>query len=286
MSTLIFDDVNAALLNRLQTVMQEGQEYAPRGKPVYELRGTAVAFDMKRPVVTLTKRKLGYRFMTAEAAWILSGDNRLATIKRYSPFIWEFSDDGMFYSGAYGPRIIDQLTYVCDMLAEDPDTRQAVIDVWRPNPRAGRDIPCTLSFQFLARDGKLHCVQSMRSSDIWLGYPYDAFNAAMLTGYIILLLRDRKSKTRADLKIGTHTMLVGSQHVYEKDVKDVAPLLADFDSHVFVQPEFDPDLFDSPQGLIDHLWNIAAKNWGQVTVDYLGSEIEQHLARGGTGSGG
>lgn len=280
MTTLVFDDVNMAIWNRLRTVLEDGDRYAPRGKPVTEVRGTAVAFDMAFPVCTLKERKLGYRFMCAEAAWILSGDNRLETIKRYSPFIWEFSDDGFFYQGAYGPRIVDQLTYVCDMLADDPDTRQAVIDVWRPNPRPGRDIPCTLSFQFMIRGGALHCVQSMRSSDVWLGYPYDAFNASMLSGYIMLLLRDRKERGRKDLRLGTHTMLVGSQHVYDKDKEAAQRVVGSPDAHVFEQLVFEPYEFASPQALIDHLWDLAAQDWFALPhMGYLVKELYDHAAK-------
>lgn len=274
MNSLVFDDVDMALYNRLATVLAEGDTHAPRGKPVREIRGTSVSFDMTRPVCTLKARKLGYRFMCAEAAWILSGDNRLETIKRYSPFIWEFSDDGFFYSGAYGPRIIDQLTYVCDMLSDDADTRQAVIDVWRPNPRPGRDIPCTLSFQFMIRNGALHCIQSMRSSDVWLGYPYDAFNASMLSGYVMLLLRDRKTRGRKGLWLGSHTMLVGSQHVYEKDLEGARAVL-DGDERLFTQPNFDPYNFESPQQLIDHLWALAANDWETASYrNYLREELQ------------
>lgn len=266
-------DANAALASILDNVMQNGVVSSPRGKPVRELIGTATTFDMRYPLVTLSARKLGYRFAPAEAAWIISGDNRLETIKRYSPFIWEFSDDGFFYSGAYGPRVIDQLTYVCDVLSDDHDTRQAVIEVWRPNPRPGRDIPCTLSYQFIARGGRLHCIQSMRSSDAWLGYPYDVFNAAMLTGYIILLLRDRKARGRSPLEVGSHTMFVGSQHIYEPQW-EAAKACVDSESVDFTHRPFNPQEFNSPQQLVDHLWKLAARDWdalapGTFLVDEL-----------------
>jgi thymidylate synthase len=260
MTTSIFPNIDQALSHALDRVMTCGQESAPRGKRVRELVGEAISFDMRYPIVTKPSRKIGYRFYPAEAAWILSGDNRLETIKRYSPFIWEFSDDGFFYQGAYGPRVVDQLTYVCDVLADDPDTRQAVIEVWRPNPRPGRDIPCTLSYQFLARDGMLHCVQSMRSSDVWLGYPYDAFNAAMLTTYIILLLRERKKRGRKGLKLGHHTLVVGSQHIYEPQWQSALDFVYDADT-VAYEPTL-PEDFDKPQSFIDYLWFMASRTEG------------------------
>lgn len=260
MTTNVFPNIDFALTDALHHVMTNGKESAPRGKKVIELIGEAITFDMRYPIVTKCSRKIGYRFYPAEAAWILSGDNRLETIKRYSKFIWEFSDDGFFYQGAYGPRVVDQLSYVCDVLAEDHDTRQAVIEVWRPNPRAGRDIPCTLSYQFIAREGKLHCIQSMRSSDVWLGYPYDAFNAAMLTTYIILLLRDRATRGRKDLQLGNHTLVVGSQHIYQPQWEGALEFIRDR-SAVDYTP-VDPLKFESPSSLITHLWEKASMEFG------------------------
>lgn len=226
--TKIHPNIDDALREACMDVMTLGTVSSPRGKLIRELIGQRIAFDMRYPLVTNPAREIGYKFYAAEAYWILTGRNDLAFFRDLKmPFIWEFSDDGFFYSGAYGPQIVDQLTYVCDMLSSDPDTRQAVIEVWRPNPRPSRDIPCTLSFQFLARGNKLHCVQSMRSSDVWLGYPYDAFNAAMLTMYIILLLRARKKNPRKGLDVGTHTLVVGSQHLYETNWTNAHKVIAD-----------------------------------------------------------
>lgn len=268
---------NAALAHLLGQILDTGEESAPRGKKVTELLGLSISFDMRQPLVTLCARELGYRFAPAEAAWILSGDNRVETIRQYSRFIWEFSDDGVFYSGAYGPKVVDQLTYVCDVLGNDWDSRQAVIDVWRPNPRAGRDIPCTLSFQFLVRERKLHVVQCMRSSDAWLGYPYDVFNASMLAGYVILLLRDRKAaSTRGDLTLGTHTMMIGSSHVYEQNRDLAVALMRDMDT-LFEYPDFQPYAFDSPDGLVKHLWLLASQDFHRCRVRWLADELGASL---------
>lgn len=257
---MIHPNIDKAMTHAIDMLLSHGNDAKPRGKLVKELIGQSISFDMRFPIVTKPSRKIGYRFYPAEAAWILSGRNDVSYIKRFSPFVDQFSDDGFFYQGAYGPRVVDQLTYVCDMLADDPDTRQAVIEVWRPNPRAGRDIPCTLSYQFLAREGHLHCVQDMRSSDAWLGYPYDAFNATMLTTYIILLLRERKARGRDNLEIGTHTMQVGSQHLYEKDWENALHFLNDHDTANY--PAVDLSEFQSPSHLIEWLFSIAEDKIG------------------------
>lgn len=257
---MIHQNIDKAMTHAIEMLLAHGSAAKPRGKLVRELLGQSISFDMRFPIVTKPSRKIGYHFYPAEAAWILSGRNDVEYIKRFSPFVDQFSDDGFFYQGAYGPRVVDQLTYVCDVLADDLDTRQAVIEVWRPNPRPGRDIPCTLSYQFIARGGHLHCIQSMRSSDVWLGYPYDAFNAAMLTTYIMLLLRERKTRGRDGLRIGTHTMQVGSQHLYEKDWDNAMHFVNDWESSGYTP--VGPDQFETPVSLIQYLRDMAETPFG------------------------
>jgi hypothetical protein len=50
--------------------------------------------------------------MFGEAAWMLRGKNDVATVSKYAGAITRFSDNGITFFGAYGPKIIDQLPYV------------------------------------------------------------------------------------------------------------------------------------------------------------------------------
>jgi thymidylate synthase len=246
----------------LKSVLYHGQDIKPRGKPCKELRAFQTRIDMRFPVVSIAERKMGYKFMTAEAAWILSGDNRLENIKKYSPFIWEFSDDGHFYNGAYGPMIVDQLTYVVDMLEQDQDTRQAILTIWRPNPRPSRDIPCTVSLQWFIRDGKLHCHDTMRSSDCWLGWVYDVFNMSMLSGMILLLLRERQRRSAVahnTLELGDLVLTAGSAHIYEKNYAEVKDIVLNHTTEKF-EAEFHPYEFDNAAHLISHLQALSDRS--------------------------
>ena len=255
------NSANSEWLKLLADIMVKGDEYAPRGMPVKEILCNTTVMDMRHPVVSLADRKMGYKFMTAEAAWILSGDNRIRNIEKYSKFIWQFSDDGEFYNGAYGPMIIDQLTYVCDMLEQDRDTRQAVITIWRPNPRPSRDIPCTTQLQFMIRDGKLHCFDTMRSSDAWLGWVYDVFNMSMLSGYIMLLLRDRAIRRGEEpelLELGNLYLTAGSHHIYDKHYEAAAGIIAKGDEQGYFEYQpFEPYSFENAHELILHLQDLS-----------------------------
>jgi thymidylate synthase len=259
-------DANSAWVSLIRSIVERGEECRPRGLRIKEILCNTTVVDMERPVVSVRARKMGYRFMAAEAWWILTGRNDVASIAPYSPHIASFSNDRYRFDGAYGPKIVDQLRYVVDSLVEDPDTRQAVISIWRPNPRPSRDIACTLTVQFLIRDGRLHCIDSMRSSDAYLGWVYDVFNFAMLSVYVLLMLRYRTGKA---IKLGNLYLTAGSSHLYVdpktdgndhipysiKNVTDIttkyyAPDCAALDERQVPYTPLNVDEFDSPEHLI------------------------------------
>lgn len=244
-------------LDLLHRVYYQGHESAPRGMRIKEVLACAATIDLDQPIVVEPLRDLGYKFMAAEAAWILSGDNRVSTISPFARHIKDFSDDGVFYFGAYGPKIIEQLSYVCQKLAEDNDTRQAVLTIWREKPGQTKDVPCTISAQWFIRDGQIHCIDTMRSSDLWLGWPYDIFNFSMLTHYIRLLLREHYGIT---VGAGTLTLFAGSQHIYERNFDAVERILNETRGLEGIEgPRVTGVINDMeiPGELIDTLWLYA-----------------------------
>lgn len=246
---------NDAWIQLLRDVLANGRETRPRGMNTKECLGYQTVVDMTRPVVTVAKRIEGqfHRFMCAEAAWILGGDNRVKTIAPYSRMIAKFSDDGRYFRGAYGPKIIDQLTYVVDSLVADSDTRQAVVNIWRENPRPTKDVPCTLSAQWVIRDGVLHCFDTMRSSDAWLGWPFDVFNFSMLSHAIALLIRDRGVTPPS---IGELRFTAASQHIYERNYAQ-AQVCVEHPQEAFKVNPLDPFAFRDVDDLIAALWSLA-----------------------------
>ena len=134
--------------------------------------------------------------------------------------------------------------------------------IWRPNPRDSKDIPCTVSIQWLIRDNTIHCIDNMRSSDIWLGWPYDIFNFTMLTGYIMLLLRERGID---NLKLGNIYLNAGSQHLYSNNFEAAEKILTD--RRQFEIDKFDPYQFDSPTHLKHYLKALSEND-----VEYLDNQ--------------
>lgn len=214
---------NMSWLDTIEKVLV-GQIVMARGLPTRELLHFQSKVLMCDPLVTIMERKLSYRFAAAEALWILTGDNRLQPLVDHAPSFGRFSDDGRTLSGAYGPKVVTQLQYVVDALQQDEQSRQAVMTTWRECPRPSKDIPCTISLQFLIRCGKIHCIVNMRSSDVWLGWPYDIFSFTMITCMVGLLLTQRTSKS---YQLGTLVLNAGSQHIYEPDQEKACNIVFD-----------------------------------------------------------
>lgn len=185
----------------------------PRGMEVKELIGASYKVPMPA-YIDLADRKVNLAFMFAEAKWIISGSNRLADLTPYMAAYKNFSDDGKFLRGAYGPKVIEQLPYVVDTLIKDRDSRQAVMTIWRERPSGSKDVPCTVAGQFFIRENKLQAIMTMRSNDVVLGFTYDVFTFSMIAKSVQLLLNELLSEDQV-VELGDLTVNPGSLHLYE-----------------------------------------------------------------------
>jgi thymidylate synthase len=202
-----------------------GREVEPRGKLTKELLHQSLEIDMRRPVLRNPERKLDYRFMAAEAFWILSGDSRVETIAPFNSKISQFSDDGKSFFGAYGPKIMGQMPYVIDKLIEDRVSRQAVLTIWREcPPPLTKDVPCTVAMCFTLRESKINVHVFMRSSDLWLGLPYDVFNFSMVGHYVCAQLNSERfvGTIRGRISPGALYLTAVSSHLYEPNWEGAA----------------------------------------------------------------
>jgi thymidylate synthase len=204
-------------LHQLKRIMGLGKEVGPRGMPTLELTAQIVRVMMRYPVVAHMNRKLSYQFMAAEALWIIRGSNSLTDDVQIRQKLTPYSDDGHTLSGAYGPPFVDQIGYVTEKLKEDQYSRQAIITIWRPRPFRSKDIPCTVAMQFLLRDGAVNTNVFMRSSDVWLGIPYDIFSFTIMSAIVALRLRVKS--------LGILSIFLGSSHLYKENWDKARALL-------------------------------------------------------------
>lgn len=257
---------NQSWLGLIDAIIDQGNEEYPRGQKTLELIGKTTKFDMAKPIISVRNRKLGYKFLAAEAWWIINGSNRVDEIAPYSKMISNFSDDGITFRGAYGPKIVEQLPWVAEQLKNDPNTRQAVLTIWRERPGPSRDYPCTLGAQWILRKDKdgvnfLHCQVTMRSSDAWLGVPYDWFNFSMISAFLIAYMRTAYPEAFPDtIHLGTMTFTAGSQHLYENHIEPAKTCTFESDLGFDYVP-LNPEMYQrDPYAFLKHIKSLADKD--------------------------
>jgi len=247
-ATIVPTNSNGATWQKLlDQILDKGLPVAPRGQATLELLGHQTKWCMGRPIIHVPGRKLSYKFMFAEAAWIMLGSDKVSEIAPYNKKIQDYSDDGETFFGAYGPKVVSQMEYVFNTLLNDRDSRQAVINIWRESPAPTKDFPCTLSLQWLIRDGWLHCFDTMRSNDAWWGTPYDVFNMSAISYALALALNSIEDFTKVgdnasqDVGLGKLYLTAASAHLYE-------PYFTEADALTKVKPLPSPnwvELFES-----------------------------------------
>jgi thymidylate synthase len=205
-----------------ETLERPEHTVSPRGMLVRERLAVKVTFDASQAFLCHPTRDLNYRFAVAEALWIAAGADEVEPIARYNSVMRKFSDDGVRLAGAYGPRLKPQWDWLVDQIVRDEDTRQAVAVIWTSTPAPSRDIPCTLTAQLLLRDDRLHAVWSMRSSDLWLGLPYDAISFSFLTACLAGVV---SRKLESKILPGSVTITAGSSHLYQQHWAEAAEVI-------------------------------------------------------------
>ena len=162
-------------------------------------------------------RKFSMSYACAEMLWYLSGTDDVELIKQYAPSYVNYTEDGVHAWGAYGKRwatVPHQIDLIYDILSQDPDSRQAIMAIYQAEDLIAvhdggkKDIPCTLTLQFLLREDKLNLITNMRSNDAWLGLPYDIFCFSTLQRILADMLQ---------VGYGIYIHQSGSEHLYQKN---------------------------------------------------------------------
>lgn len=239
MIVLTADSASELFTVACQAVLINGRTACPRDLTTTEVVGAHLCLtDPRRRLVDVPPaRVINPAFAVAEALWILSGSDA-PWIFDYNDRLRRYADDGVL-RGAYGPRLrrwgghVDQLDAVRRQLRQDRDSRRGVVQLYDPSrDHLGyRDVPCTLGYRFFVRRGRLIMHTSMRSQDLWLGFPYDIFTTTLIQELMAGWL---------GVELGEYHHHVDSLHLYAHDAEPAAASLHGAAGTVEVDPAVVP----------------------------------------------
>lgn len=192
---------------------------------------------------------LSVAFAIVEVIGILNGRQDSGYLNYFNPRLPRFAGHDSQYHGAYGFRLrqsfgFDQLQRAANVLANNPDGRQVVLQIWdsaKDFPKdtgepIADDIPCNICSLLKLRNGKLEWSQIMRSNDIFKGLPYNFVQFMTLQEVIAGWI---------GAVPGTYTHFSDSLHVYEEDMEKAfassyVPAIKASDSLILPKSEADP----------------------------------------------
>lgn len=256
---------------------------ARTGHDVLVIRGGhSLVLEMSGGVIPVPgTRKVYPKSAAAELAWWTTGSQSVKFISKYAPLWDKFTeDDGDTIAAAYGYRWRrhfgrDQLKLCVDQLYSDPSDRQVVVCAWDPGSDAmgsvaKKNVPCPLLFQVYSLpkggDRREVCMNvTLRSSDTFVGLPYDVLGYSLLQQAIVTGLNDMRM-TRQPTEHPTNRWVLGTlkldlahAHLYDSHFRAASDMLAV--EHEFVEPflpkswslediEKAPDLYVEAVGVI------------------------------------
>lgn len=271
MFTAEYKGINSFLVGASNLLLEHGVKRITRGHTCWELPAPFM-FKITNPTarwITIPQRKWNKYLPYAESLWLASGRNDLGFIRHYLKRMEDFSDDGLFLRGGYGPRLrcyngeqidykisdiqdwntsnnsnIDQFKFVVDSFNRDINTRQAIINIGDPQKdcfeansqiKETKDYPCTRVLHFMKHpsEKKLNLTVYMRSNDIlWGASAVNIFNFTFIQEYFASIL---------GLEVGDYYHIANSFHYYEEQkqtIRDIASITNHYDECYFYKTTF------------------------------------------------
>lgn len=227
----------------LRDILDNGVRKEDRtGTGTLSVFGRQFRHDLADGFPLLTTKKLHLRSIVNELIWFLNGDTNVAWLQEHGVSIWnEWATDTGDLGPVYGKQWrawptkdggeINQIEYVLDCLKHRPDSRRILFHAWnveylpdeslspQENAEAGRMAlpPCHLLYQFYVANGRLSAQLYIRSSDTFLGLP---FNTASLAVLVIMLAQ------QTGLEPGEIIISTGDSHLYLNHMEQVQEQLS------------------------------------------------------------
>ena len=217
-------------LDLLQDVMDNGEIKGDRtGTDTRSVFGRQLRFDLSKGFPLVTTKKMHLKSIIHELLWFLMGDTNIRYLQENGVRIWnEWADENGDLGPVYGSqwrawegpdgRQVDQIAQVVDSIRNNPDSRRHLVSAWNVAEIENMRLPpCHFVFQFYVVNGTLSCMLTMRSSDIFLGLPFNIAQYALLTHMIA---------QQCDLEVGEFIYSGGDVHIYSNHLEQVQTQLS------------------------------------------------------------
>jgi thymidylate synthase len=180
-------------LKLMVEILKNGKSKPTRGiHGIKSIFGYQMHFDLRQGFPLLTTKKMPFKILTHELLWFVSGSSNIKYLQDHRIHYWdEFADKDLNLGPVYGVQWrhwkgqdgqeFDQLTWAIDQIKHNPNSKAILVSAWNvADLKAMRLPPCHTMFQFDVTKGKLRMQLYQRSSDVFLGLPFNIAQYAQL----------------------------------------------------------------------------------------------------------
>ncbi|MCL4105954.1 UNVERIFIED_CONTAM: hypothetical protein GTU68_058260 [Idotea baltica] len=190
--------------------------------------GRQIRHNLQDGFPLLTTKKLHFKSIANELIWFLSGDTNTQWLNENGVKIWnEWATEEGELGPVYGKQwvawptkegaSINQIDQVVDTLRTNPNSRRILFHAWNNAENGNMALPpCHLLYQFYVAEGRLSAQLYIRSSDSFLGLPYNIASLALLTHMLA---------QQADLIPHEIIISFGDLHAYSNHEQQIASQL-------------------------------------------------------------
>ena len=227
-------------LNLLKETFKKGEIKSTRNGIVYSTFGCMIKFTNINNFPLLTTKKMFFRGIVEELLWFLRGSTDANELMDKKINIWtgnstrEYLDSiGLteYKEGELGPVYgwqwrkfgkdynnnntngKDQIKYVLEELSKTNNSRRAVLSGWNPVDLEKMALPpCHILYIFNKTLKGLSCHMTLRSSDLFLGLPFNIASTALLTQILASVLH---------LEISEICLSICDAHIYQEHAEQI-----------------------------------------------------------------
>ncbi|OBG93851.1 thymidylate synthase [Mycobacterium sp. E3298] len=213
-------------IDLLNDILENGIQKGDRtGTGTISVFGRQLRFNLQEGFPLVTTKRTHIKSIIGELLWFISGStNNNELREKYGVTIWdEWADEdgelGPIYSKQWRTwetnegKVIDQIANVIQSIKTNPDSRRHLVSAWNVAEIDRMKLPpCHFVFQFYVSEGKLSCMFTMRSTDVFLGLPFNIASYALLTMMMAQV---------TGLEVGELIYSGGDVHIYSNHIEQV-----------------------------------------------------------------
>ncbi len=200
-------------------ILKNGKSKPTRGAHgIKSIFGYQMHLDMRQGFPLLTTKKMPFKTLLHELFWFISGSSEVGYLHEHKIHYWDgFLHEGSDHLGrVYGVQWrhwrrpdgteFDQLQWVIDEIKKNPHSKAIIVSAWNAGELDEMRLPpCHTMFQFDVNKGKLRMQLYQRSSDVFLGLPFNIAQYSMLLHMVAHL---------TNLEPRELIIAIGNGHIY------------------------------------------------------------------------